>query len=137
MLASSTYQAAPSILYVIIYFVCRCNGVLVYVEVGGQPQILSTLFSETWCLIWLDQLDSEPQGSTCPCLPSAGGPSMHHQAGFFHGFKGTEFKTRVCKVSTVDSCISALYWLLNGCLYCIKKLNSFSSSHNPQREGRR
>lgn len=46
------HQAAPAILYVIIYFVC--NGMLVHAEVRGQAQVSPTLFSEAWCLIGLE-----------------------------------------------------------------------------------
>lgn len=63
---------------------------------GSQPQVLSTLFSETRCLIWLDQLDSEPQGPTCPCLPSAGVTSMHHHNWLFSWIQGNRIQ---------DSCL--------------------------------
>lgn len=39
---------------------------------GSQPQVLSTLFSETRGLIWLDQLDSEPQDPPAPASPVLG-----------------------------------------------------------------
>lgn len=53
---ASYHQAAPSVLYVIVYFVCRCNGVLVRVEGRGQRRVPATLFSETWGLTGLESI---------------------------------------------------------------------------------